>query len=368
MVAAASSEFAIDLYRALARTAENLAFSPLNIFTSLAMASAGAAGTTAAEMASVLHSTALGQQLHPGVGSLLKALGRRAGAGHPRFEVANGVWAERSVAFRPAFLDVLSDTYGSALHLVDFVEQAPAARAEINDWVAGHTSNMIRELLQPGAVHPLTAMVVLSAIYLDASWHSPFDPAATVEAGFTLLSGKEVAVPLMRCVQRLAYARRAGYQAVELPYVGEALSMVVILPEAGAFEDVEGHLDAPALAKALRSLMPCEVMLGLPRFKLSAQIELAPALAELGMVEAFSERDADFSAATAEAIWISAVPHEARIDVDERGTRATAATAVVMSRKGGPAQMVADRPFLFAVRDRATSALLFLGRVLDPVE
>jgi len=101
---------------------------------------------------------------------------------------------------------------------------------------------------------------------------------------------------------------------------------------------------------------------------LSAQIELAPALAELGMVEAFSERDADFSAATAQTIWISAVPHEARIDVDELGTRATAATAVVMSRKGGAAQMVADRPFLFAVRDRATAALLFLGRVLDPVE
>jgi serpin B len=332
------------------------------------MASAGAAGTTAAEMTSVLHSTALGQRLHPSVGRLLEALDRRGGAGHPRLEVANGVWVERSVAFRPPFLDVLSDAYGSALHLADFKGQAPGARAEINDWVAGQTSNMIRELLGPGAVHALTAIVVLSAIYLGASWRAPFDPAATVEAAFTLLSGNEVAVPMMRCVQRLAYVRRAGYQAVELPYVGEALSMVVILPDAGHFEEVEARLDAPALAKALRSLMPCEVVLGLPRFMLSAQIELAPVLAGLGMVEAFSERDANFSAATAKTIWISVVPHEARIDVDERGTRAAAAaTAVVMSRKAGPAQMIADRPFLFAVRDRGTSALLFLGRVLDPV-
>jgi serpin B len=366
-VVRASTEFAIDLYRGLAPTAENLAFSPLNVFASLAMGYAGAAGTTAAEMASVLHSTALGDELHQTVGNLLGGLRQAGGAGHPRLEFANGVWGDRGVAFRPAFVERLADAYGAPLQLVDFVHQAPAARAEINEWVANHTSDMIRDLLAPRTIDSGAAMVIISAAFLDASWRSPFDPAATVEAGFTRLNGAVVGVPMMRCVQRLAYARRANHQAVDLPYVGDDLSIVVIVPDPGRFAEVESRLDSPALGKAFRSLMPCEVMLGLPRFTLSTRIELAGALVGLGMVEAFSLRDANFSAASArDELFLTAMPHEARIEVDETGTRASAAAAVVMQRKGGLKEVIANRPFLFAVRDRATSALLFLGRVLDP--
>ncbi|HZT81681.1 MAG TPA: serpin family protein, partial [Gemmataceae bacterium] len=258
--------------------------------------------------------------------------------------------------------------YGAPLQLVDFVHQAPAARIEINAWVANDTSNMIRDLLAPGAIDAATAMVIISAVFLDASWRSPFDPEATVEAAFTGLDGRIVDVPMMRCVQRLAYAARANYQAVELPYVGDDLSMVVIVPDAGRFAEVEARLDAPALDKVFRSLMHSEVSIGLPRFTLSTKIELAGALAGLGMVEAFSVRDANFSGASAnEELFISVVPHEAHVEVDETGTRASAATAAVMQRKGGLKRLVADRPFLFVVRHRATSALLFLGRVLDPI-
>ena len=369
--------FAADLYAVLARDEGNLVFSPYSAAVALAMTRAGAAGETARQMDAVLHAE-LVDDLDAAFNAVEQALAGRPGE-YPlgeqtvelEFATANQLWGQVGYEFDQAFLDRLAAHYGAGMRVVDYVEEREAARRAINEWVADRTRDRIPELVPAGVLNELTRLVLTNAIYLKAPWLHPFAEGATEAAPFYRLDGSEVTAELMRVGARIRYGRGPGYEAVELPYVGGELAMTVIAPNDGEFESFEAGLDAARVGEVLDGLGDAQVRLRFPRFEFRTQAALKPALSELGMPIAFSEQ-ADFSAISPSAadLLIQEVLHEAFISVDEEGTEAAAATAVIAGVTSAPqlnVDLTVDRPFIFLIRDRETGATLFMGRVLDPV-
>jgi serpin B len=368
-----NAALALDLYRQLRREGGNLFFSPHSISLALAMTYAGARGTTATEMAETLHYTLPSERLHAAFNTLDQLLAQRGadaqgqdGEGF-RLTIANAVWGQTGFPFLEPFLDTLAEHYGAGMRLVDYEADAEAARRTINAWVSDETEERITELLGPGAVDAATRLVLTNAIYFNAAWAYPFQEHATEEGTFYGLWG-EARVPLMHQTTRLRYAEGADYQAVELPYDGHELAMTIVLPAEGAFEAFEESLDAERVAEIAGAMEATRVALTLPRYELETELSLADTLAALGMPSAFGA-DADFAGMTGTRdLFISDVLHKAFVSVDEAGTEAAAATAVVMA--GGaaidePVAMVVDRPFLTLIHDLETGALLFVGRIVD---
>ncbi len=284
---------------------------------------------------------------------------------------ANSLWGQQDTVFEQIFLDTLAANYGAGMHLVDYKTAAEEARAAINEWVADETEDKITDLIPEGGLNALTRLVLVNAVYLDATWAAQFDPELTSEGQFTTLAGDPVAASMMFQSSSFPYASGNGWQAVELPYLRDELAMLVVVPGAGRFTEVESRLNGGLIDEVVGQLgMGPEVDLTMPKFEFRTQAGLSDALAGLGMPSAFDPASADFSGMTAqEALFISDVIHEAYIAVDEEGTEAAAATAVVMRATAAPVETVEltiDRPFLFALRDRDTGALLFMGRVTDP--
>jgi serine protease inhibitor len=373
--------FGADLYSVLAEQAGtgNLVFSPASIVTALAMTYAGAAGTTAEEMAATLHFSLAGDTLHQAFNSLDTALESRGWEGQNSegaaegvlLKTANSLWAQQDLTFEQLFLDTLAANYGAGVRLVDYKTAAEEARQAINEWVAGETNDKIPELIPGGMLDALTRLVLVNAVYLDATWANQFDPEATTDLPFTTLGGETVTTPMMVQSMTFPYADGDGWQAVELPYLRDELAMLVIVPDEGSFTEVESTLRSDLIDNAVARLTEgVQVSLVLPKFEFRTQAGLNDALAALGMPSAFDPGTADFSGMTLqEKLYISDVVHEAYIAVDEEGTEAAAATAVVMRLTAAPAEIVEltiDRPFIFALRDRETGAILFLGRVTDP--
>lgn len=402
----AGNEFAFDLYEELSDGDGNLFLSPHSIHVALAMTWAGARGKTAEEMAKALGlEGAEAERAHASFAALLAGLesgasapSRRvpgsggvtpgegpgagpgeAGPGDPgradalyQLSVANALWGQKGFAFRDEFLDLVESRYGGGLEAVDFARATEAARATINAWVGDRTKGKIPELIPSGILSADTRLVLTNAVYFKSGWLHPFEAERTVEAPFHLPSGAERPVPLMRQVERFGYLERDGVQAVDLPYAGGRLSMVILLPrEPGGLPALERTLDAKRLGAWLGDLRARKVDLSLPRFQTRARFRLAQELRALGMREAFAW-SADFSGMTdADRLFISEVIHEAFVRVDEEGTEAAAATAVIMDRASAPRPeepvvFRADRPFLYLIRHRATGAILFLGRLVEP--
>lgn len=371
---AAINAFGLDLYREIAAGTTNAVFSPASIALALGMARAGARGETAAEMDAVLR--ALASDEHAGwLNALDQALASRSGTFEDlggnalpvALRIANAPFAQRGMPLEPAYLEALAARYGAGLRLVDYVADTEGARKLINGWVADQTERRIPELLVPGVLTPDSRLTLVNAIYLKAPWLEPFAVEATEPGTFTRADGSTVQVPLMAASAVMRHARGTGWQAVEIPYIGGSLAMTVIVPDdLAAFE---GSFTTDQLASITGGLAETQVTLTFPRFSIETKAQLADVLAALGMPSAFAD-GADFSGiTTAEQLVISDVIHQANIDVDEKGTEAAAATAVVMRATGMPVEPVTvrvDRPFLFALRDVPTGAVLFLGRVGDP--
>jgi serine protease inhibitor len=372
--AAAINAFGLDLYRQIAAGTPNAVFSPASIALALGMARAGARGQTAVEMDAVLHDLASDE--HAGwLNALDQALASRSGTFQDMsgtalpvaLRIANAPFAQRGMPLEPAYLEALAARYGAGLRLVDYVADTEGARQLINGWVADQTEQRIPELLVPGVLTPESRLTLVNAIYLKAPWLEPFAVEATEPGTFTRADGTTVKVPLMAASAAMPYASGAGWQAVEIPYIGGSLAMTVVVPDdLAAFE---AALTADQLASITGGLAETQVTLTFPKFSIETKARLADVLAALGMPTAFGDA-ADFSGiTTAEQLAISDVIHQANIDVDEKGTEAAAATAVVMRATGMPAEPVTvrvDRPFLFALRDVPTGAILFMGRVGDP--
>jgi serpin B len=381
-VAAGNNAFAAAAYALLAAQNEgNLVYSPASIRLALAMTYAGAAGDTAAQMADVLHFDLQGEALHAAFNALDQELDARNRV-EPTLEdgierkvqlsIANALWGQQGFTFVPAFLDTLAANYGAGMRVVDYVTAAEAARQAINDWVAEETNDRITDLIPEGALDEMTRLVLTNAVYLDATWSSVFTKDATFDAPFYRLDGSEVSVPTMHQQAFFPYAAGDGWQAVELPYVGEELAMLFVVPDSGRFAEIEGLVASGLLDDVVGGLAGAQVNLALPKFDFSSKASVADLLKQMGMPAAFDAAVADFSGMSTEAsLYISDVIHEAFIKVDEEGTEAAAATAVIIGLTSAPSEIVdlaIDRPFLFSLYDRATGEILFLGRVLDPTD
>jgi serpin B len=372
---AAVNAFGLDLYRRLAADdpGANLVLSPASIALALAMARAGARGTTADEMDAVLHG--FGSDATAGWIAALDTSMLAAnetvdlGDGTPAEIVlrsVNAPFAQDGLALEEAYLRALAERFAAGLRLVDYAGNPEGSRGVINGWVAEQTEQRIPELLAEGTITPDTRLALVNAIYLNAPWAIPFDPGATADAPFATADGSTMDVPMMRRDGSMAYAEGAGWRAVDLPYLGDRLAMLVVVPDDLA--RFEAGLDGATLDEIVGALESRQVSLALPAFGTESALMLDDALQALGMRAAFDA--ADFSGITREAaLFIAAVVHQANIDVDERGTEAAAATAVVMAESAAPVpdvELRVDRPFLFALRDLATGAVVFLGRVTAP--
>jgi serpin B len=377
---AGNTVFAFDLYHGLsgADTTGNLFYSPYSVSLALAMTYAGAAGNTATQMASALQFTLPASRLGPAFDALdlaiqAKPAGATGASGQPfAINLADSLWGDQRVTFQQAFVDTLAADYGASMHTVDFVDQPAPAEADINNWVAGKTDDKIDPLLGPGAITSATRFVIVNAVYFNASWANSFAAQLTRPGTFTRADGSTVQTPMMSSpgVAR-AYAKGASWQAAELPYSGDTTSMVVVLPDEGAYAAVEQGLSGAFFTSVTAALAPMpQILLHMPSFTIHGPtVSLVAPLSALGMVDAF-DPSADFSAMIpAGGIYISNVLHQAFVDVDESGTEAAAATAVIGDIDGvavASVSMSLDRPFFFFIRDRATNAVLFVGREGDP--
>ena len=366
-----NNAFAVDLYAHLRAQNGNLFFSPASISTAFAMADAGARGQTAQEMARVFHFTLPPDQLHPAMGALLQGMN----APHAGYDlrVADALWAQQDARFLPAYLDLMQKDYAAGLHPVDFKHQPEAVRGTINEWVEQQTNHRIRDLIAPGMLTPLTRLVLTNAIYFKGTWQDPFEKQATRNGEFHVTGAQAVTVPLMSRTGGYRYYDGGTFQALELPYKGDALTMVVLLPrDADGLQALEQRFTPDAAQAWIARLEPVgRVVVTFPRFTMTQQFELSDTLSAMGMPQAFT-RQADFSGMTGRPEFhIAAAIHKAFIDVNEEGTEAAAATAIgmraaAMRMEPPPVIFRADHPFLFMIRDVKTGAILFLGRVEDP--
>jgi serpin B len=370
-----NSAFAFDLYQQLKSEEGNLFYSPYSISLALAMTYAGARGETEEQMADALDFLLSQDRLHPAFNELALELDSRGqgaqgkdGEGF-RLNIVNALWGQEGYEFLADFLDLLAVNYDAGLRLLDFIGAPEESRVTINDWVADQTENRIEDLLPQGAINTLTRLVLTNAIYFNAAWANPFDEDRTQDGDFYLLDGSQVTVPMMSQGERLKYAEGDGYQAVELPYDGDEISMVILLPDSGQFGAFEEALDAEQVEAIIESLERRQVDLTMPRFEFDSEFSLRETLSALGMPIAFSG-GADFSGMTGNReLSISEVVHKAFVSVDEEGTEAAAATAVIMPTAAPPSEEVevtVDRPFVFLIRDIETGTILFVGRTLNP--
>jgi len=369
-----NTAFALDLYHVLSDEAEkneNLFFSPHSISVALAMTYAGARNNTETQMAEALHFSLEQDRLHEAFNQLDIELDKRAlpseeQEGEFRLNIVNAVWPQKEYEFLPEFLDVLAVHYGAALYLLDFSADPEGSRQVINEWVAGQTEDRIKDLIPEGVITDITRLVLTNAIYFNAAWKNAFEESDTTEGMFIRRDGSSVSVPMMNQTNDMFYAEGDAWKAVELPYERPELGMAIILPD--DFDRFESELNASSLLSIVNQLESATVNIRMPRFGFESEFMLNEALKELGMIDAFSMA-ADFSGMNGNLdLFIQAVVHKAFIDVNEAGTEAAAATAVVIGEKGIPIieEITLDNPFLFMIWDRPTGAILFIGRIVDP--
>ncbi|MGI9649320.1 MAG: serpin family protein [Acidimicrobiia bacterium] len=375
-VVAADNEFGIDLFRAVAGD-ENLMISPYSIATALSMLYPGARGTTADEIAAVLHTTVDETTLHAVRNHINRLLTTPAppmddSDTREPFTVrpANSAWGQGGYPFLDDYLAVLAESYGAGLRLLDYVGDPEGSRAIINGWVEDTTEDRIKDMIPSGAIDPLTRLVLVNAIWFKANWFEQFDPTLTEPAPFTRLDGSQIEVPMMHAGQRTGYTSNELFEAVRLPYAGDA-AMVVLLPKQGSPADLAAALEPEDLDIEWGDF---QVELALPSFEFEAEIALKAALQQLGIKAAFvppssGPEGADLTGITEmRELYPSDAFHKSFISLDEEGTEAAAATALIISLESmpQPATFTADRPFLFWIEQSSTGEILFLGQVMDP--
>jgi serpin B len=373
--ATARSDFATRLYDKLARTraGDNLFLSPFSIRVALAMCAVGARGETRRVLADLIDAPdSVGEQ-NLQVARLLRSV--QGDGGRPfQLVTANALWGQQGYHFNPDFKKAVAEFYDGAFHEVNFRVLPGEAVQAINAWVSGKTREKIRELVRRDFISGDTRLILTNAIYFKGRWEEVFDEADTRDEDWHGPNGTGK-VPLMHRRGGYLYYDGGGFQALDLPYQGRQLSLLVVLPrKPDGLATLESHwADATAYRRATDGLDPeGAVLVWLPRFKLETEFRLKPVLCGLYAELAFSD-EADFSGIGEGPLKISEVIHKAFVEVNEEGTEAAAATAVGMALCAGvggppprPVVFRADHPFLFFIRDRQTNAVLFSGRVLDP--
>lgn len=370
-VAQANNALALKLHRHWARRPGNIFFSPYSIESALAMAYAGARGATAQQMAEVLGFSLDQARLHPAMASLTRQLTEAVQGPDQKLSIANALWLQTGQRLGADFKALTAQNYGAALAEIDFQQPAAAART-INQWVAKKTQNMIPTLVTPGDLQG-ARLVITNAIYFQGKWRKPFKKKLTHPRPFWVTPKQSKQVPMMHNGGHFTYGEDAASQTLVLPYRAPGLELVVLLPrQRDGLAALEAGLTPADLRARLASLGRQEVVVSLPRLKMSTGYLLAEDLRALGMGDAFSAQRADFSGMTGRRdFYIGQVIHKARLELEEEGTKAAAATAVVMRATAAPVAkppkyFTADRPFVFFIRHRPSGAILFMGRVADP--
>jgi len=376
-LAAGNTAFALDLFHQIQDQSGNLFFSPYSISAALAMTYAGAVGETKTEMADTLHFSLNQDRLHPAFNALDQYLASLAEMDIPddmgdpfQLTVANALWGQKDYHFEDRFLNNLAENYGAGLRLLDFILEPEQSREDINDWVSDQTKERIQDLIPQGAINSDTRLVLSNAIYFKATWMDPFVEIFTDAGLFSDLNGDKIPVTMMHNSElHLPYYQGEGFQAFQMPYVGGEVSMLMILPDEGSYLDFEKTIDSETLDQILEELEYTPISLTFPQFEYESELSLAQILGKMGMPLAVSEA-ADFSGMTgAKDLFISDVFHKAFVKVDEHGTEAAAATAVIMSVTSAPAdpvEITVDSPFLFLIREHQTDTVLFMGRMVEP--
>ncbi len=376
---AGNTVFAFDLYHALRNQEGNLFYSPYSISLALAMTYAGTRGETEQEMGTASHFTLSQERLHPAFNALDIELAGRSKEAESldekgfRLNIANSIWGQKGYSFLPDFLDVLAENYGAGMRLTDFVNAPEDSRTVINDWVSEKTEGRIGDLIPEDCISEMTRLVLVSAIYFNAAWSSPFQEEFTRDSDFHLSDGTDVAVPMMRQTDWLRYGEGEGWQVAELMYESREISMVILLPEPGRFEEFENSLSSERLNEILDAFEYRYVAVDMPEFRYESDaVSLRETLSRMGMPAAFTWPGADFSGMDGtHDLFIGDVLHKSFISVDEAGTEAAAATAVIADMGGiyteEPTAFTVSRPFIFFIRDIETGTVLFAGRILNPV-
>jgi len=382
-----NTEFAFNLYRHLPKNDENLFFSPYSISSALTMTYLGARGRTERQMAAVLCLSAGNQpqsprpitstpartdyaQLASAFGQLNALIQQAGTTDQCKLRIANALWMQKDYRFLPDYTELVRTHFGAKLAELDFKTAPEKARQLINNWVEQKTEKKITQLIPKGIIDPMTRLVLTNAIYFKGKWAQQFEKADTRNGPFILLTGHKITVPMMNQIGDCRYAESPSAQILELPYVANELSMLLILPRRiDGLAELEKNLTADNFSRWLKDLHRRKVMLSMPKFRLTCRLNLGTTLRSMGMTDAFSPL-ADFSGIDGtKFLYICAVLHKAYIDVNEEGTEAAAATGVVLNLKAAPTQpvrFIADHPFFFAIRHNRTGSLLFLGRLTNP--
>lgn len=376
----ANNRFAIDLYRHLQSDPEyssgNIFFSPFSISTALAITHEGARGLTADQIRPVFYFPDNQSILRYGYADLIARINSESNAYTLR--TANALWAEQTHPFLPEYIETAERNYDATTTNLDFVHHPEESRITINRWVEDQTEDRIQDLIPPGEIDPNTALVITNAIYFKGTWVKQFEKEKTIDASFLTGSGTTVQVPMMQRTDEEAlfgYTETDTIQALEMPYEsgeGSELSMLVLLPKDGNLATVEKSFDAGILQNIRKSLSDVRVKVFFPRFTMETKYFLPRTLSGMGMPTAFTA-GADFSGMDGgRDLFITNVIHQAFVEVNEEGTEAAAATAVIMGKGASPDTYKipvfrADHPFIFLIQDNETGNILFMGRVNNPV-
>ena len=371
--------FGVDLHRALAGDREwalrNVVISPYSLRAAFAMIHAGATGETAREITATLRDDFDAPERYATWTKLRAALAElevpAPGGGPVEFLVANSLWVQTGFDLAPAYRASIADHYGGVVESLDIVRAPEAARVRINGWVKQRTRGLLNELFPPGSLPSATPLVVVNAAYMRGAWEEPFPRAETRSEPFEMLDGRRVKVPMMHRTATAGYVETTDYQATEVRYAGDRLSMIVIVPALGRFVQVEQALEASMVAGLLEELPRTQrrVRLALPKLAVTMSFSLAPKLGQLGMKRAF-RADAELQGMVAQSsapFFLGQVRHQVRIAMDEEQTEAAAATGVTVTYGATTedATVRIDRPFLIGIHDRKTGMLLFWGRIVD---
>ncbi len=368
----ANNQFAFDLYSKYRSKDGNVFYSPYSISSALAMTYEGARGKTAEEMQAVFHFPQEASIRRDSFSKINQQINKKDKK--YALSTANALWAQKDYKFLDEYFSLVDQYYGGKVTNLDFARETENSRITINSWVAEQTNDKIKDLIPSGLITPDTALVLTNAIYFKGFWLKQFNKNNTKEEEFRISPDIKIKTQMMHLNGKEAkfnYAETDNLQILELPYEGDDLSMIILLPKEDDLSVLEGSLSAEKLSEWKTSLRIEQVDLYVPKFKFETKSFMAEDLQEMGMPTSFGV-GADFSGMTGvRDLFISQVIHQAFIDVNEEGTEAAAATAVVMSRgmamKPDPIKIFkADHPFIFIIQDRETGNILFMGRVSNP--
>jgi serpin B len=363
-----NTTFALDLYRQVKNKEGNLFFSPYSISTALVMTYAGARGETEKQMMKTMQVPFSQERLHSGFSQLQESLNKVREKGKIEILIANSLWPHADYSFKKEYLLLLEKYYKASITALDYANHTEEARQTINQWVEDKTKDRIKDLIKPGFLNALTRLVLANGIYFKGNWESQFKKEHTRNMPFHVTPSRTVGCPMMFQEGKFGYYANAELQALEMPYEGDEISMLVLLPmNQEGLAQLEQSLTDSKLNRWINELREIRLQIFFPKFKTVSEFNLGEKLKSLGMINAFNPNKADFSGMDGTRnLHVSAVVHKAFVEIDEKGTEAAAATAIGIRTTSMAPQFKADHPFLFIIRDRITGTILFVGRVIDP--